>query len=79
MENTKNLDIKEETSTIKQSLDVNKGPTLFGPINPPKPKEYLCPRCGIILAADILWKDTGNGVQKSFCGYCRQPVVLRSN
>lgn len=77
MEDKQKVDWKEEVY-IKQSLDVNKGPTLFVPVDPPKPKEYLCPSCGTILAADILWRDMGNSVQKPFCGYCRKPVVLSS-
>ena len=77
MENHKKVDCKEEVP-IRQSLDVNKGPTLFGSVHPPNPKEYACPNCGTILAADILWKDTEDGKQKPFCGYCRKPVVLIS-
>jgi hypothetical protein len=77
MEDKQKVDLKEEMC-IKQSLNVNKGPTLFGSVDLPKPKEYLCPSCGTILAADILWKDMGDGMQKPFCGYCRSPVVLIS-
>jgi len=76
MEDKQNVDLKEELH-VKQSLDVNKGPILFGSVDPPESKEYLCPSCGTILAADILWTDE-NGVQKPLCGYCREPVVLSS-
>jgi len=77
MEEEKKVDWMEETP-IKQYLDVNKGPFLFGSVHPIKPKEYTCSRCGTIVAADILWKDTDEGMQKPFCGYCKEPVVLSS-
>lgn len=76
MEDKQKVDLKEELY-VKQSLDVNKGPTLFGPGDPPKSKEYLCPSCGTILAPDIFWKDE-NDVQKPLCGYCKKSVVLSS-
>lgn len=77
MENGKKADIKEEIS-IKQSLDATKGPNFYGEnsLSLLEPKKYECPLCGEIMAADVLWKDMENGVQKPFCGECRKPVVL---
>ncbi|MCO5382622.1 MAG: hypothetical protein NHB15_11430 [Methanosarcina barkeri] len=79
MKNEKNVDIKEEIS-IKQSLDVTKGPILHGEnsLSLLEPKKYECPNCGEILAADVLWKDMEDNVQKPFCGECKKLVVLIS-
>jgi hypothetical protein len=77
MADEKKIGWKKETH-IKQSLDVNKGPTLFGSVHPIKPKEYTCDICGTIVAADVLWKDTKDGVQEPFCGKCRKRVALSS-
>lgn len=79
MENEKKVDIKEENS-INHFLDATKGPILHGEnsLSLLKPKKYKCPVCGEILAADVLWKEAENGVQKPFCGECRKPVVLVS-
>jgi ribosomal protein S27AE len=79
MENEKKADKKEEIS-IKQSLDVTKGPTIYGEnsLSLLKPKRYECPICGEILAADVLWKDMEDGEQKPFCGECKKPVILIS-
>lgn len=48
--------------------------TTAGRLSSPRPKEYTCPNCGPILAADVIWKDTGSGVQKPFCEECGEPV-----
>lgn len=79
MENEKKVDIKEEIS-IKQSLNATKGSILHGEnsLSLLKPKKYECLICGEILAADVLWKDMEDSVQKPFCGECRKPVVLIS-
>lgn len=79
MENEKKVDIKEEIS-IKQSLDATKGLILHGDnsLSLLEPKKYECSICGEIMAADVLWKDMENGVQKPFCEECRKPVVLSS-
>lgn len=79
MEHEKKEDINEEIS-IRQSLDATKGSILHGEnsLSLLKPKKYKCPICGEIIAADILWKDTEDGMQKPFCGECRNPVVLIS-
>lgn len=79
MKNEKNINIQEEVF-IKRPLDATKGPVLHGEnsLSLIKPKIYKCPICGEILAADVLWKEMEDGVQKPFCGECRKPVVLIS-
>lgn len=73
MENDKKVGIEEELP-IKQPLDVNKRPTLFGSRYPRKPKEYICSNCGKITAADVLWK-VKSDINEPFCGKCGEPVV----
>ncbi len=79
MVNEKKLDRKEETP-IRQSFDsfgTNRGSILCDTRTPLKTKEYMCPNCGKIAAADVLWK-LKNDAQKPFCGVCKKPVVLSS-